>query len=126
MGEWLVLRNQSRRRLGLSIGRFRCKAGIRAGNLLASLIRRDGLRTNGDGSGHELVDQLMQADLSAQVLGPWPQAVARGPSGDAQLAILFMCYKPVVGLLLFAGAYVARNCLPDHRIPLFRTTVPTP
>src|ERR1035441_10393906 len=57
----------------------------------------------------------MKAGLSAQVLGAWAQPVARAPSAQAQLSSLFIGHKPVVGLLLFRCADVARYRLPDHR-----------
>jgi len=68
-------------------------------------------------SRHELVHQLMQADLPAQVFHSGAQAVARVPAAYAQFPRLLRSHKPMVRLLLFRCANVTRYCLPDHCIP---------
>jgi hypothetical protein len=68
--------------------------------------------------GYEIIDQLMQAGLTAEMLGPWTQPVARIQPAHPQLSALVIGHIPVVGLLLLGSADVARYCLPDHRISL--------
>ncbi len=74
--------------------------------------------------GHELIDELVQAGLTAQVLGAGTQPVARTPTGNPQLAPLVVRYEPMIRLSLFTSANVARYCLPDHQFPPVRTVVP--
>jgi len=59
----------------------------------------------------------VQAGLPAQVFRPRPHPVPRFPPAQPKLASLVIRHKPVVGLLLFRSADVARYRLPDHSIP---------
>ena len=83
-----------------------------------------GLHAARDGLGHEVIDELVKAGLTAEVLGTGTQAVSRAPSGHPQLASLLVGYKPVVRLSLFTSTNVARYCLPDHRFPPVRAALP--
>jgi hypothetical protein len=70
-----------------------------------------------DGLCHELINQLVEAGLAAEVFRAGAQTIARAPSGDPKFATLVMGDEPMVRLPLFISANVARYCLPDHRFP---------
>lgn len=107
--------NQSRRRLHLDVSCTRCQTCIHARHTLVSLnslSHRPAAHRNR--LCHELIHQLVQACLPAQMFRSRTQPIAREPSANPQLSTLLVCHKPVVRLLLFRSADVARYCLPDH------------
>ncbi len=110
-------RQQPRGRFDFHMIRTRSQAGIRGhGARLRVVFVRSRLHTHRHGPCHEVVHQLVQAGLSAQMLRPWTRPVARVPAAYAQFPTLVIGHKPVVRLLLFRSADVARYRLPDHRI----------
>ena len=65
---------------------------------------------------HEVVYQLMQTGLTAQMLRPGAHPVPRVPPADPDFSPMLVGHEPVVRLLLLSAADITRNCLPDHRI----------
>jgi len=109
---------QPRGMLGFPIRRVRRQARIGGPSrgFHVRLLCRARLWPDRQGLGHEVVYQLVQAGLSAQMLRPRPEPVARVPPAHPQFSALVIGHKPVVRLLLFSSADVARYRLPDHRI----------
>ena len=74
-------------------------ASVTAGDSVRSFIRiRRALRPHGNRFGHELVHQLVETGLPAEMLRVRALPVARVPAADAQLSCLLISDKPVVGL----------------------------
>jgi hypothetical protein len=94
-----------------------CQAGVSAGCACLNFSMWSVLRFLTDSPRHIVVNQFVQTSLAAQVPGSGSQTIAGTPSGYPQFSALFVGYKPVVSLLLFIPAYVARNRLPDHLNP---------
>ena len=113
---WWGGSEQARRGFDFDVGRIRSQAGIGANGLFPRVgsVNRGSLRPHSDCPCHEVIHQFVKAGLSAQMLGPRTQPVAREPSAYAQLSSLFVGHKPMVRLLLFRCADVARYRLPDH------------
>ena len=65
---------------------------------------------------HEVVYQLMQTGLTAQMLRPGAHPIPRVPPADPDFSPMLVGHEPVVRLLLLSAADITRNCLPDHRI----------
>lgn len=61
----------------------------------------------GDGLGHKLVDEFMDAGLTTEVLDTRADTIARGPAAEAQFACFFVSYEPVIGLFFLCAADIA-------------------
>ena len=105
-----------RRSRRIRIRRLRCeaRAGVATGSAF-SIASAAGWHPARHVSGNELIHQLVQAGLPAQMFGAGAQAAVRSPPGDAQFATMRVRHEPVIGLPFFCPADVARNGLPDHR-----------
>ena len=79
------------------------------------LLWRAGLYAAGDEALHEIISELVEAGLTAEVFGSCTHPGTRIPAANAQFARLFRGDEPVIGLPLFCSANVTRDCLPDHR-----------
>jgi len=93
---------------------FRCIGGVFDGNVFRRLILSRGRPAGVETTRHELIDELVDTGLSAQMLGIGAQTTARSPPGDAKLFALLVSDEPMIGLTFFVAADVARNGLPDQ------------
>ena len=91
------------------IGRNHGQAGVccRSRVLVDRFFLCPLLHAYGDRSGHELIHQLVQAGMPAQVLHAGAQPVARVPPAQPQFSALLGSNEPMVVLLLFRCADVA-------------------
>lgn len=69
-----------------------------------------------------LAEHLMRTGLSAKMHGFARRQGGRVPSSDAELSALFTDNKPMVSLPLLHAAYIARDDLLNHCLPLQLTS----
>lgn len=74
-----------------------------------------------DGARHEVIDELVEAGLPAEMLGLQARTSLRVPATDPKFLPMFIGDEPVVGLLLVSTTDVARDGLANHRTLPLRT-----